>query len=435
MKNILKRDDNTLQFIGQSVCGTVSCPPQDFGIPDEKEYSETEIERYSESNPIGFKLLTSGENIYVAEEGSKVIVDLSLQSITPTKLRDRYGLPRYCLWNWWIPRIDGNVGEIDLGPSNRRLSRHNDSLAALKGQEKVLEWLFPAGWFSDPRNKTHPAFIRHQTCDEQIARESGIPTAEKLGDFATVARLRLDSTILILVSEGDLKSIVFGSLDSFGDETVRKKIQTRVTDPRMFEDMMVELYTAAWHKSKHHSVTPLEIEGLPDMIVKVPSLDLPIAVECKHVTSDSENRIDSVIKKASNQIGNFKSRESRIDAYGVVMLDFASSFGVNRVKSNLVPERVQRTLDLVKRSVSGNKNNSVKTVVCTWDDYLVLGDDSQPTAYVFRRNFRVVHHDGDFERIPQELLFEGFTGILSGRLQQANSIPMTESWQFTSTYS
>jgi len=145
-------------------------------------------------------------------------------------------------------------------------------------QKKLLEKLFSPDWFLEAKQKNNPAYLRWALCKKIIEQEGIIQFPEQNERLHEIGRIVLDSYILVALTEGDIQQLKLGSLDLYGDETVQKKIRSRITDPEQFEDLMVELYVAAWHKTKSHAIDPIEKEGYPDLKVEIPNINIPVFI-------------------------------------------------------------------------------------------------------------------------------------------------------------
>ena len=274
-------------------------------------------------------------------------------------------------------------------------------------QMKILEKLFPREWFIKARKKSHPAYGRWNLC-KQILQEGGIIRyPHQRETFGQIGRLVLDSYILVALTEGNVDMLKLGSLDLYGDEAVQEKIRSRVVNSEQFEDLMVELAFAAWHKSRKHTVIPWEREGLPDLKLQIPGVDVPILVECKRLRSGSKNRLTKVISKANSQI-----KAAQEPCYGVVVLDVSIPVGVAEVENDELPNQLQDICSTVQSALSGKKNRSVGMAILVWDDSMILGEPPDKTQVAFRRrHLRIRHRMSRKDILETVPLFEGFTTL------------------------
>jgi len=279
-----------------------------------------------------------------------------------------------------------------------------DRLEFFTLQKTILEKLFPDKWFEHPR-PDHPAYRRWQLCD-RIIKQGGIfryPEDKSL--FPEISRLVLDSAIFLTLTEGNMNQLKLGSLDLYGDSAVKKFIQSRITEEDQFEDVMVQLAFAAWHKGERHNVTPNEKEGFPDLEIAVPSFTLPFLFECKRVRSGTKNKIRKAISKANSQI-----KVPGKDAYGVVIIDVSDVVGIVLVENDEFPTIIKQIISFVKSGLGRDFNQSIGAVALLWDDYIMYGGPPEKTFIAFRRRFVIVRHSVPRQVIPPEApLFNGYT--------------------------
>jgi len=186
-----------------------------------------------------------------------------------------------------------------------------------------------------------------------------------------------------------------------------KKIRSRVVNPEQFEDLMVELAFDAWHKSRNHTVIPWEKEGLPDLKLQIPGVDVPILVECKRLRSSLKNRLSKVISKANSQI-----KAAQEPCYGVVVLDVSTPVGVTEVENDELPNQLQDICSIVQSALSGKKNRLVRMAILVWDDSMILGEPPDKTQVAFRRRHLRIQHRMSGKDISETVpLFEGFTSL------------------------
>lgn len=274
-------------------------------------------------------------------------------------------------------------------------------------QKEILEKLFSPEWFLETKQENHPAYLRWALCEKIIEQEGIIRFPEQKERLHEIGRIVLDSYILVVLTEGNHQQLKLGSLDLYGDEAVQKKIRSRITNPGQFEDLMVELYVGAWHKTKNHTMDPIEKEGYPDLRIKIPSISIPVFIECKHLWSSSKNRLQKVIKKANKQIKK-AAEEVKIPSYGAVILDVSIPVAAGQVENDNLSDELYEMIEVVQSALSGGKNRSVGAAIVVWDDYMINGSPPNSTLVAFRRRYkRVLHKD---VAIPENLpLFEGYT--------------------------
>ena len=274
-------------------------------------------------------------------------------------------------------------------------------------QKEILEKLFSPERLLETKQKNHPAYLRWALCKKVIEQEGIIQFPEQKERLHEIGRIILDSYILVALTEGNPQQLKLGSLDLYGDEAVQKKIRSRITNPEQFEDLMVELYVGAWHKTKNHTIEPIEKEGYPDLKIEIPSIGIPVFIECKHLWTSSKNRLQEVIKKANKQIKK-AAKEIKILSYGAVILDVSIPVVAGQVENDNLSDKLQEMIDVVQSALSGGKNRSVGAAIVVWDDYMIMGNPPSNTLVAFRRRYKCVLHKD--VAIPEKLpLFEGYT--------------------------
>ncbi|MFC1990659.1 hypothetical protein ACFLU9_00710 [Chloroflexota bacterium] len=261
------------------------------------------------------------------------------------------------------------------------------SVDFLKLHIDVLEEFFSPTWFSLKKNNAHPAHRNWALCHKLIDQGGIIKYPEQRSELNEIAKVVLDSVILVTITEGDSKSLKLGSLDLFGDEAVKKKITSRITDPEQFDDLMVELSFAAWHKKRGNKIVPFEKECLPDLKLEISGASVPIYFECKHLRSISTNRLNDVIKKANSQIKAVDEPH-----FGIAVLDVSTPASIGLVESDDVPDKIKVIETAVQNIMNYNKNRSVEMAILLWDEYKIRGKPPEKTMiYYKRRHLRVPH--------------------------------------------
>lgn len=288
----------------------------------------------------------------------------------------------------WLKTRMQNITQLDL----------------LNYQKRLLEELFPEEWFFQTKNKTHPAYFRWTLCNRLI-KQGVIRFPEQERELSEIGRILLDSYILSLVTKSDMESLKLGSLELYGDKKVQKKILSRVSNSKQFEDIMTELYIGAWHLTKGHNVIPFEEEGFPDFKIKFPNVTIPAFFECKHIWTHSKRRIVDVVRKANKQI-----KKPRERGYGILLLDLTIPTSAGQVENDRLPIPIKETINVIKSSLSGKKNRSVGAVLIVWDDQMRIGYPPERTLLTFRRRCIRVNHTQPNIVVPDTLsLFDGFT--------------------------
>lgn len=325
----------------------------------------------------------------------------------------RNGVPFYIPSAHWVSDLGPDFVQTNAWPSTfAKMGGSDDDITAVaRRQRLLLEWLFnDSAWFYDERNASHPAFVDWRHAD-QVAKWGGRkPDDLPPEELHFMGRIALNTALLARLSGGDPSQLTPGTFEAFGDVEVQKKIRSRVKDPKSYEDLLVELYTASWHRTRDREVTLLETNGFPDMRVSIKSLGYPIYIECKRLTVSEVNQIQSDVKDASNQIKRATQKEP--EAYGAALLDFSTVVGLHRQESQAIPPPIEDVKQKVRNAVRGEKNTHVESAIVVWDDYGVVGEEPEQLL-VFRRRADLINHDG--ERTPRhraklklEVLFNGY---------------------------
>ena len=276
-------------------------------------------------------------------------------------------------------------------------------------QKEILEKLFSPEWFFEAKQKKHPAYLRWTLCKKIIEQGGIIQFPEQKERLHEIGRIILDSYILMALTEGNPQQLKLGSLDLYGDEAVQRKIRSRITNPEQFEDLMVELYVGAWHKTKSHTIDPIEKEGYPDLRIEIPNINIPVFIECKHLWTGSKNNLQDAIKKANKQIKR-TAKEIELPSYGAVILDVSVPVAADQVENDNLSDKLLRMVDVVQSALSGEKNQSVGAAIIVWDDYMLMGKPPDSTLVAYRRRYKRISHRNPNLPVPENLpLFEGYT--------------------------
>jgi hypothetical protein len=227
----------------------------------------------------------------------------------------------------------------------------------------------------------------------------------KIEQMLPIARVALDASLLVKLTEGDLRNLSPGKIESLGDAKVRNEISSRKLVAKQFEDLFVELYTAAWQKRDGRTVTLLEGKRLPDVRVDFGSIPFPVFIECKRLKVSSAKTIQKRINDASKKIENVSTTYP--DAYGAVLLDFSAALGAYQAIDNSIPEKMLDVLEIVKACLRGEKNTHVKSAIVVWDDFNVSGEIPQPVLLTSGRRAKILHHKKNQNPLGGEFLFEG----------------------------
>jgi hypothetical protein len=351
--------------------------------------------------------LYEGNFTYLANQKESVRLRPSLKLVE--RAIDARGAPLYRASAFWISDLDQTkIIEAMTRPSTfaRVGGSQDDMMLAVVRQKELLEWLFGRNWFADRRNEGHPARADWKLCDRMVQWRGRKPDSLKVEELRFAAKIALNTYYMIRLSGGDINQMTPGLFESFGDEDVQTKIRTRVPDPSSYEDLLIELYTASWHRQKDRSVSLLEKTGFPDVRVSFEALGFPIFIECKRLKVSSVNQIQGDVKDASHKIAR-ASQGADSNAYGAVLLDFASLIGLPRQEDNSHPPAVVDVMQKVRQAIRGDKNTHVKSAVVVWDDYGIVGEEPEQEL-VFRRRAEIFHHDRTRHPLARDKLFDGY---------------------------
>jgi hypothetical protein len=101
----------------------------------------------------------------------------------------------------------------------------------------LLEDLFGLRWLASKRAVGHPGHRRWQLCGELALRNGVLVFGQDDERLPDIAQLILDASVLTVLTTGNDRE--FGSLDAIGDPAVQRMVQSRITDPENYHDMMV----------------------------------------------------------------------------------------------------------------------------------------------------------------------------------------------------
>lgn len=225
-------------------------------------------------------------------------------------------------------------------------------------------------------------------------------------------RLMLDMfTWMSAIPGSDLSAFTVGDIEGYGDKLVSGKLISELHRPRGYTDWLVELQIAGTHRSHGRTVTPYELDGYPDMRIDVP--EGVLFAECKRLYEINENRLRSVVKKASGQIK--RAAEALHGPYeGSVVLDLNGGRRLRFGSSEWTPPDIMEIMTLVQRALSGDKNRSVRRAYVLWDDYSYHGNEPGRTLVAYVRRCKVVEHAG--EARGADLGIETFQGSTTAAL-------------------
>lgn len=272
----------------------------------------------------------------------------------------------------------------------------------------MLESLFPEGWFDKTPDKNHEALQQYELCNKILAQGGIIKYPEQANELMTIGKILLDAFLLSTITNSDMNKLNVGALN-YGTRKVQKKIQQRFPDSQQFQDILVELYIGAWHITKKNTVTPLEINGYPDIMINFFNSPENAYIECKHLRTNDERRIVDVISKANSQLENTKK-----NYYGCLVIDATIPINAGCVKDDTLPPEALKIAKIIQSSLTGEENKAIGSTVLIWDDCMIIGKPPFKTGIAYRRRFQRIDHTNPKKVIPNNvLLFEGFTFLYS----------------------
>lgn len=290
-----------------------------------------------------------------------------------------------------------------------------DRIDFLVQQRAILESIFEEGWFANARerDKRHPAYMRWELCQKLIEQGEVI----KEDQFHDLARMALDTYYFVQLTGGDIAQLDVGLFDSIGDRTVRKHIRSSLKKPDTYEDLMVQLYVAAWHKFNHHKVTLVEIDEVswPDLRVDLEIPNIPMLIECKHLRDNEDSpgnlggKIGRIVQRGNNQIKAgkkiipHKQSIGHDHCYGVLVLDISSVLSAGEAEIDGFPRTVLEISNFTQRALSGNKNSSVHTAIVVWDTNKREVVSFLEHRYVCSRRCLRIHHTNPVRIFPDDM--------------------------------
>lgn len=316
-----------------------------------------------------------------------------------------------------------------------------DKGSYLTRQKRILEQIFGEDWFrhANKTDKNHPAYIRWELC-QTLIEQGNIMT---LSQFMALARIALDIHPFLALSGGNTDHLTFGLFDLIGDDLVTKRIKAEIKKADYYEDIMVQLYVAAWHKMKGHAVALVEIDGYswPDIRVDIEIPNIPMLIECKRIreleiTSPEmilklQNKINSIVYKANQQIkAGYKPvpHEQSVGhktCYGVLVLDVSRAIERSETSSKNVTDTILQTENCVQRALSGEKNSSVQTAVIVWDTYeTTLSPALAPKRCICLRNTLRVQHTNPTSIFPDDFMKHIFYSMVQHTIFNSYSLEL-----------
>lgn len=264
----------------------------------------------------------------------------------------------------------------------------------LRAHRAILQDLLGNDWLAaNAARKPRHLGIRRYVLIEQIEGSGGNVPLHNHELMVEIAAMVLDSHYLVQATRGDVGRMTLGSLANYGDEKVQKRVRAVAREVDQISDVMFELSFAAWHLSQGDQVVAQEEEGQADLILRSNKLELPMAVDCKRISSDSKlTRIAKVIKKASGQV-----RAVPGDHYGLVAIDVTEwcASGVHEL------ETIERETSAV---MAGPFNRRLSGALLVWHQSDIRPYPNGDVFVALRRMSKLIPH-ANAERPLRDLSF------------------------------
>lgn len=314
--------------------------------------------------------------------------------------------------------------------ANRTGSIPHSGVEVCAAQLRLLESLFPEGWFKWTDEAAHPALQRWKLLKAMV--DSGgtrYPDVDTQPDsLCLLAELLLDGSLMMTALGGRLANLDIGDLTAYGDQKVRERVRKSVANPIHFLSIVTELSRAAWHTGQGHTVRAFEEPGVADLVVRVPGFDIPLVVECKHIGADTNiENLSVIVRKANTQIKNHG-----LDGYGLAVIDitdrarcFIRRFTPRGGYRHYTPPEMTEAERELRRILYAN-NTAVGGAALLWNE-IRLRPEGAKFRLVINKKVRFVAHRAPLRRIPDDLvvLIEQGAGAISLRLAPALSASPT----------
>lgn len=299
----------------------------------------------------------------------------------------------------------------------------SDSVQHFTSQQRLIKELFAKeDWLKlCQRQPNHPAVNKYRICQQMIEQGGIIKFPENSDILAELTSILLDNYIFAKISGGNTTHFSLGDFANYGDLKVKQNIESQLKNEKTdaFSSLMTELSFGAWFLSKQgFQLTATEDEGLADFKIDIHGHPIPIAVECKHIdTSTNESRYQSDIKKANKQIKNWKTTLSTEEMYGIVVIDVSSRFlnirnNFGKIKNELteLASKIQRLIRKEYSSVSG--------VLLMCDSFQMSNEPGERshTDFSCARSGLFIRHLKPIQPLPDTLAqsFESHWGYQTG---------------------
>ncbi|WP_190477712.1 hypothetical protein [Anabaena azotica] len=299
----------------------------------------------------------------------------------------------------------------------------SNSVQHFTAQKNLIQGLFVHDdWLKIcTRKPNHPAVRRYKICEQMIAQGGIIKFPENKDILPELTSILLDNYILSKVSGGNSASFSLGDFANYGDDKVRQQIASQLKEPDGFQSIMTELSFGAWFLNKKgFQLTATEDEGLADFKVDIDNYPVPIAVDCKHIDSNTnDTRYKKVIEKANKQIKRWKASLSCQEIHGIVAIDVSQKMlHTNNDFGKLLPN-LKEIVNII-RNLLRKDYSYVSGVLLICDSFEMSKEpgDASSTSYSFARSGLFIKHLNPVKPLPSYLAepFENQWGYEAGNL-------------------
>lgn len=275
-------------------------------------------------------------------------------------------------------------------------------LDLLDFQREFLLHVMGEKWFRNPR-PSHPAYRRWRLLSTWIDREGLIDETVSVADTVHLARILLDSCLLVALSGGDVHRRKLGDLTAYGGADMQQFIRERLPRKEFFEDVLCELSFAGYHRSLGHVVTPHQGEGLPYLRIEIPD---SLLVDCKRVSTLHRNSLKGHLRTANRQVKRY-NQEHGTTYPGLAVLDVSLALQ-NLPAVGMKPEETlaQHEVAAVQRLV-GRDYSSLSAVLLLWDA-CQMREDGSKTWIIVRRIGVLLPHGSPLHPLPAGTVFDLF---------------------------
>lgn len=280
-----------------------------------------------------------------------------------------------------------------------------------KKQKDILEYNFLGEKIFINKNRKHTAYRFWEICN-------------KICEEKEYFQILDNDKNIIDISPMILNTMIIDETSGKGKQEFKKKFFSRIISPALYEDFLVELYSGYWYEINNFTVERLEKENYPDLQIKSDKNQFSLFVECKRLTTKSENRIRQVIRKANFQLKE-AIKNSDYRASGILILDISTlisnqnkrfyNFDSFKNEAKTIRENIFLDIETIKTSIKSSlvgKNHSIERVIIVWDEFLSVKSPKKGVYVAYRLRTYIIDSpyikDFSFYQLP---LFDGFTSF------------------------